>query len=197
MEKSLLRDLITIADIRSDATSALHSTFVTNTGDDAQNTHKQDTVLVDHNAPQIPGLSSIDITSRLNITGVIDHHLDEDTIPASADPRIVKTGIGSCTSLVVQHLRDISLWASPIIQIRFHRGKSRHSRPPRPSPHPNRHSRPHRNRRQDLPSPTTPPSLSSNHTSVPPTQISTAQPSTTKSTPPNQINSNSSPSPRS
>jgi exopolyphosphatase len=110
VEKSLLRDLITIADIRSDATSALHSTFVTNTGDDAQNTHKQDTVLVDHNAPQIPGLSSIDITSRLNITGVIDHHLDEDTIPASADPRIVKTGIGSCTSLVVQHLRDISLW---------------------------------------------------------------------------------------
>jgi exopolyphosphatase len=113
VEKSLLRDLITIADIRGDATSALHSTFVTNTGDDAQNTHKQDTVLVDHNAPQIPGLSSIDITSRLNITGVIDHHLDEDTIPASADPRIVKTGIGSCTSLVVQHLRDISLWPPP------------------------------------------------------------------------------------
>ena len=113
VEKSLLRDLITIADIRSDATSALHATFVTNGGSDAQNTHKQDTVLVDHNAPQIPGLSSIDITSRLNITGVIDHHLDEDTIPASAEPRIIKTGIGSCTSLVVQHLRDISLWPPP------------------------------------------------------------------------------------
>ena len=110
VEKSLLRELITIADIRGDANSVLHSTFATNRDSGAHITHKQDTVLVDHNAPQIPGLSSIDITSRLDITGVIDHHLDEDTIPASADPRIIKTGIGSCTSLVVQHLRDTSLW---------------------------------------------------------------------------------------
>ena len=113
VEKTLLRDLVTIADIRSEASSLLHATLAANGGNDVQNTQKQDTVLVDHNAPQIPGLSSTDLSARLNIIGVIDHHVEENTVPTSADPRIVKTGIGSCTSLVVQHLRDISLWPPP------------------------------------------------------------------------------------
>lgn len=69
-------------------------------------------ILVDHNAPQIPGLSSDDISSRFNIIGVIDHHVEEKTVNALASPRIVKTGIGSCCSLVVQHLRDENLYPS-------------------------------------------------------------------------------------
>jgi exopolyphosphatase len=111
-EKSLLQDLITIADIRADPASSLHATFTA-----GENSHeappKQDAILVDHNAPSVAGLSCTDLSSRLNLTGVIDHHLEEEIVSASANPRIIKTGIGSCTSLVVQYLRDASLWATP------------------------------------------------------------------------------------
>lgn len=112
-EKSLLQDLVTIADIRGDSNSSLHATFAANASSENHAAHKQDVVLVDHNAPQIPGLSLADLSSRLNLTGVIDHHVEENIVFAEASPRIVQTGIGSCTSLVVQHLRDEELWPAP------------------------------------------------------------------------------------
>jgi exopolyphosphatase len=93
--------------------SQLHATFAAKSSSFAQPRSKADIVLVDHNAPQIPGLSSDDISSRFNLAGAIDHHVDENTAYAEASPWIVKTGIGSCCSLVVQHLRDEQLWQAP------------------------------------------------------------------------------------
>lgn len=112
-EKTLLQDLITLADIRAHSKSVLHATFMTDSQSTEVKQDKQDTILVDHNAPSIPGLSSADFSSRLNLIGVIDHHVDEEVVASSADPRTVKIGIGSCTSLIVQHLRDTSLWGAP------------------------------------------------------------------------------------
>ena len=67
-------------------------------------------MLVDHNSPSIPGLDDEAVRSRFNVVGCIDHHVDEEYVPHGADPRIVTTGIGSCTSLVVRHLREQGLW---------------------------------------------------------------------------------------
>ena len=73
---------------------------------------KQQLILVDHNAPSMPSLSSKHISTHFSITGCIDHHLDEDYVSKSSDvkPRIVQTGIGSCTSLVVKYLRESGAW---------------------------------------------------------------------------------------
>lgn len=57
--------------------------------------------LVDHNA--LTGLLATHYTP--SITGVIDHHDDENTIPSSAQPRIISKS-GSCNSLVTNHCRD-------------------------------------------------------------------------------------------
>lgn len=113
VEKSLLKDLITIKDIREDSSSQLHTTFAVKTQSNSQATSKQDVVLVDHNAPQVPGLDSDELTARINVSGVVDHHVDENIVSTGASPRIVKTGIGSCTSLVVRHVQDEGLWNAP------------------------------------------------------------------------------------
>ena len=104
-EKSLLQHLITINDLQHhDSTKSWFPTEDSDTPSQPLNL-----VLVDHNAPAIPGVSSSTI-SKLKLTGCIDHHEDESKVPSSASPRIIKTGIGSCTSLIVQHLRDQNLW---------------------------------------------------------------------------------------
>ncbi|KEF54801.1 uncharacterized protein A1O9_09243 [Exophiala aquamarina CBS 119918] len=115
-----LERVITIADVLDDDTSVLHDPFVSSSSSSSTSTStspphpshaKQDLLLVDHNSPSIAGLNADAINSRFNVVGCIDHHVDEYYIPASADPRIVTTGIGSCTSLVVSHLREQGLWA--------------------------------------------------------------------------------------
>ncbi|ETI24613.1 hypothetical protein G647_03982 [Cladophialophora carrionii CBS 160.54] len=110
---SVLEDLITIADIKSDPNSLFHRLFREPTdAESAKGVEKQDLFLVDHNAPSIPGLADKLISSRFTVTGCIDHHVDEDHVPRDATPRIVTTGIGSCTSLVIKYLRDKALWPS-------------------------------------------------------------------------------------
>ncbi|KAK4565922.1 Exopolyphosphatase [Recurvomyces mirabilis] len=56
--------------------------------------------LVDHNA--MTGALAEHYSK--SITGVIDHHDDEKTIPTAADPRIIQK-CGSCSSLVTNYLR--------------------------------------------------------------------------------------------
>ncbi|EXJ60545.1 hypothetical protein A1O7_04698 [Cladophialophora yegresii CBS 114405] len=113
---SVLEDLITIADLKSNANSSLRRLFTesSDAGSSSQSTkdpsEKQHLFLVDHNAPSIPGLSDELISSRFTVTSCIDHHVDEGYVPQDAAPRIITTGIGSCTSLVIKHLRDEGLW---------------------------------------------------------------------------------------
>ncbi len=117
--KSLLENLVTVSDIRSDPSSSLHHVFSklsTTTHPPLED--KIQAVLVDHNALSVPlaDVSSPEISSRIDITGCIDHHIDESFTPNSASPRIIRTGIGSCTSLVVQYLKGEGLWADLLNQ---------------------------------------------------------------------------------
>ncbi|KAL2437005.1 hypothetical protein ABEF95_015920 [Exophiala dermatitidis] len=118
-----LEELITVADIKSDPRSKLYSLFAnskTSSGNssshddnrdyDHEQQHQQPLFLLDHNAPSIPGLSDQDIQARFTVTGCIDHHVDEGYVSQQASPRIITTGIGSCTSLVVKYLRDQGMW---------------------------------------------------------------------------------------
>jgi exopolyphosphatase len=105
--KALLEQLVTVADVRSASKSTPISLF-----SDRPNT-KNDYVLVDHNALTIPTLRTEDLSHHVNVIGCIDHHVDESYVPSNASPRIIRTGVGSCTSLVVQYLRDSQLWRVP------------------------------------------------------------------------------------
>ena len=107
-QKSILDELITIADVQADESSTLHKLFAGSQSSVAG--EKQSLFLVDHNAPSIPGLSDDIIKSRFTTSACIDHHVDENYTPKDAEPRIILTGIGSCMSLVVKHLRDQGLW---------------------------------------------------------------------------------------
>ncbi|KIV86447.1 hypothetical protein PV11_02059 [Exophiala sideris] len=104
---SVLEEVLTIADVLDNQDSTLHGVFAQEGKEDSE---KQDIILVDHNAPSIPGLDERTIETRLNVVGCIDHHVDEGHVSANADPRIITTGIGSCTSLVVKHVREQGLW---------------------------------------------------------------------------------------
>lgn len=73
---------------------------------------RQDLILVDHNAPAIETIRDADIAARFDVVGVVDHHVEENYVPKSASPRIVQLGIGSCASLVVDHLRSLNLWTT-------------------------------------------------------------------------------------
>lgn len=113
-----LEDLVTIADIRADGSSSLHKLFSDSKAaregsSGSEMPEKQPLFLVDHNSPLIAGLSDEVISSRFNVTGCIDHHVDENFVSQDAAPRIITTGIGSCTSLVVKHLRDQGMWPTP------------------------------------------------------------------------------------
>ncbi|KAK5193972.1 Exopolyphosphatase [Exophiala xenobiotica] len=131
---NLLEDVITIADVLADRESCLHGVFVipghadmgTKASDDsADEQEKQELFLVDHNAPSIAihGMTDETIRSRFDVVGCIDHHVDEGYVPNDADPRIVRTGIGSCTSLVVRHLRDEGMWPSSSSSFSSHHGR--------------------------------------------------------------------------
>ncbi|KAI1615189.1 exopolyphosphatase [Exophiala viscosa] len=118
---SVLGEVLTIADVLDDRRSTLHSVFAPSppesNGDEQSKLEqgkKQDIILVDHNAPALalPGVDERTIETRLNVVGCIDHHVDEGYVSADAEPRIITTGIGSCTSLVVKHLRDQGMWPS-------------------------------------------------------------------------------------
>lgn len=69
-------------------------------------------VLVDHNALSIQNgdMSLSEMSSKFNIVGCIDHHVDESFTPTTASPRIIRTGIGSCTSLIVTYVRELGGW---------------------------------------------------------------------------------------
>ncbi len=58
-------------------------------------------LLVDHNA--LTGDLARRFASR--VVGCIDHHVDEGTVPPTAEPRIIQKS-GSCASLVVDYARD-------------------------------------------------------------------------------------------
>lgn len=112
VDKGLLGNLISISDIRSTPSSSVHYVF---SGQSPPTSTKQSekvpVVLVDHNALSIPIPDfPISESSNLNIVGCIDHHNDESYVPTGASPRIIRTGIGSCTSLVIQYLREERYW---------------------------------------------------------------------------------------
>lgn len=108
-EKGLLNDVITIKDLLDSSSTRQDLKRVFRP--DGENV-KQPIILVDHNAPSItiPKVPSSDILNQLDIVGCIDHHIEENSVPQSATPRIITTGIGSCTTLVITHLRKSGLW---------------------------------------------------------------------------------------
>ena len=109
--KSLLKELTTIADIRSSEKSPMKTLFSENaTSTDSAPSKPTKVVLVDHNALTVPSFTTDILASRMHFVGCIDHHVDESFMPAEAEPRIITTGVGSCTSLVVQHLLKKDLW---------------------------------------------------------------------------------------
>ena len=56
--------------------------------------------LVDHNKPTVQ--FSFFVT---DMEGCVDHHINEHALPKSADPRVITLDAGSCTSLVISHIR--------------------------------------------------------------------------------------------
>ncbi|KAK5049990.1 hypothetical protein LTR84_004109 [Exophiala bonariae] len=118
-----LEQVITIGDVKDDESSTLHALFSSKAAGPGQAAEsvfssaattdgqsKQALLLVDHNSPSIPGLDDETIKARFNVVGCVDHHIDEAYVPKDVEPRVVTTGIGSCTSLVVEHLRQQGLW---------------------------------------------------------------------------------------
>ncbi|TKA62854.1 hypothetical protein B0A55_11668 [Friedmanniomyces simplex] len=63
--------------------------------------HKTSWTLVDHNALTGPLAQHYGSSP----SAVIDHHDDENAVPASASPRVIDKS-GSCNSLVINHLRS-------------------------------------------------------------------------------------------
>jgi exopolyphosphatase len=113
-ERQLLNEALTLHDLlNSDSTapSILHA-LRPDLSEAIPSSSPQDIILVDHNALAItiPKVPSSAIAARLNFLGCIDHHVDEHFMPSNARPRIITTGIGSCTTLIVQHLRQSAIW---------------------------------------------------------------------------------------
>jgi exopolyphosphatase len=115
-DKACLEDVITIRDILDNSDEVrpdLRRVFRPDLSESSPSPDlKVPLILVDHNAPaiSIPKIPSSSILANLDLIGCIDHHVDEHVIPEDASPRIVTTGIGSCTTLVVSHLRQSGTW---------------------------------------------------------------------------------------
>lgn len=109
--KDLLSQTLTIKDLL-DSPSTLPSLKQVFHPDLTVTSKSQPIILVDHNALaiSIPHTATTSVTSQLLITGCIDHHIDEHTTPSSASPRLITTGIGSCTTLVLSHLRKSGIY---------------------------------------------------------------------------------------
>lgn len=109
-EKQILHHLVTYNDISSDRPSVV----LTQDGhgkDDTIGASRTDIILVDHNRIDFDGRKwGNDLELAFSVKGCIDHHVDEDFVPLATDPRIIEMGIGSCTSLVIEHLRRSGLW---------------------------------------------------------------------------------------
>lgn len=111
IEKELLGSLVTIEDVRLDQSSPFHDIFTVSSSTTGKS--KQPVILVDHNALDIalPDVSVEVLRGRLETIGCIDHHEAEGAVPATASPCIIKPGIGSCTTLIVQYLKEQDFWA--------------------------------------------------------------------------------------
>lgn len=112
-EETLLEQLITIRELmdNDDTIPALKRAFTPSDKLVGElKDQKLDVILVDHNAPAVETINDEEIQSRLEPVGVIDHHVEENYVPKSAEPRIVRLGIGSCMSLVADHLQKLHLW---------------------------------------------------------------------------------------
>lgn len=107
----MLREhLVTIADTRKPDVSKQAKALFPVHAEDVEEEWKFPLVLVDHNVLAVPAIEDL---QRLpfEIVGCIDHHIDESFVPQTASPRIIRTGIGSCTSLVVTYLRNEGVWS--------------------------------------------------------------------------------------
>ena len=112
-EKSLLEQLITVHELANNdkALPSLRQAFQpSDRYRHSELQEKLDVILVDHNAPAIETVTDEDIRARFEVVGCIDHHVEENYVSKHATPRVIKLGIGSCTSLVTEHLRSINLW---------------------------------------------------------------------------------------
>lgn len=112
-EKSLLEQLITVHEVANNdrVLPSLRQAFQPSDRYRQEASHeKVDVILVDHNAPAIETITDEDIRARFEVVGCIDHHVEENYVPKQATPRVIKFGIGSCMTLVTQHLRNINLW---------------------------------------------------------------------------------------
>jgi exopolyphosphatase len=121
--KLLREHIITVADLREGLVSAPDA--------EPGKTKKKpelDCVMVDWNIlPHISsqaekeGKGSIDGVSDLvtfTVNGCIDHRPDEGFVPPlerlpPGNPRVIVSGPGSCTSLIVREIRERGLWPSP------------------------------------------------------------------------------------
>lgn len=113
VEESLCKGLLTTHDLTQvDQTFQDLKVCLEEANDSQPPKSKQQLILVDHNAPSLPTLSPNHISAHFSVTGCIDHHVDENHVPQGPEikPRIIKTGIGSCTSLIVQYLRESGAW---------------------------------------------------------------------------------------
>ncbi|KAI0516877.1 exopolyphosphatase-like protein [Xylaria bambusicola] len=81
------------------------SSGTTTKGMNPEDTHW---LLVDHNAMT----GSLANTFASRVTGCVDHHADENTIPRDAQPRVIEKS-GSCASLVLEHCAEIWEALSP------------------------------------------------------------------------------------
>ncbi|KAK5096212.1 Exopolyphosphatase [Exophiala xenobiotica] len=114
-EKSLLGQLITLHELANNEKTlpSLRQAFQTSDRyRHGESQEKVDIILVDHNAPAIETVTDEDIRARFEVVGCIDHHVEENYVPKQATPRVIRFGIGSCTTLVTEHLRKINLWTA-------------------------------------------------------------------------------------
>lgn len=114
-EQKLLERMITVHELANTKNTipSLRQAFQPSERLDNTISHdKIDVILVDHNAPAVENINLEDLKSRFNLVGCIDHHVEENIVPQSAHPRIVRLGIGSCMSLVTEHLRKLNLWTA-------------------------------------------------------------------------------------
>ncbi|RMZ91487.1 hypothetical protein DV736_g1263, partial [Chaetothyriales sp. CBS 134916] len=112
IDSTILDQVITIHDLTTTFSSSPLASSFTPTSE-APPSQPVPVVLVDHNVPSMIGFTPDELSSRLTVTGCIDHHVDESSSPQSYTPRIINLNAGSCTSLVISYLRSQNLFPDP------------------------------------------------------------------------------------